>query len=78
MMTLTEDAADARHDTVYVPPERCKERVQTPSLMCNGYSSTTSVHHCSRSRATHIGETPCVCRCGFKWDIHMSVLPNNG
>lgn len=81
MQTLTEDAADARHDTPYVPPEPCKMRVATPSLVCQQPTSRSledvarsKAHECVRPDVRHIGKTACMCKCGFAFDIHMRIL----
>lgn len=78
LQTLSEDAADARHDTPYVPPRRCKIRVYTAVLACNHMSSSTHVHQCTRMFATHVDTSMCVCGCGFKWTADMQVLSDNG
>ncbi len=72
MFTITEDAADARHDTPYVPPAPCTEKLRTPRLACNVGGH---VHKCVNPRATHF--TLCVCGCGFRWDI-SATIPTNG
>jgi len=59
------DAADARHDAPYVPPDPCPEKFNSPRRPCKASQST--IHACMNPRVTHT--VLCQCRCGFQWDI---------